>query len=86
MSHEPLHYCISDVLKVEFYKVDQLTTDLICCELTLGDGPQIRLHEDLPQWERDMARLANLDGFDKNWFAKVSQPPFASCNTIAYEV
>ena len=76
---------LDKVAKVQFYKLDELTTDLICCELTLDDGGTLFLHEEMHGWDDQMGRLATLPGFDADWFAKVAFPPFATCHTIAFE-
>lgn len=77
-------YSIEDVEKVEFYKLDQLTTDLICCEISLHRGDVFVFHEEMSFWDEKLNRLSNLTGFDAAWFGKVSQPPFASSNYIAF--
>ena len=76
---------LDKVAKVQFYKLDELTTDLICCELTLDGGGALFLHEDMYDWDDQLGRLATLPGFDADWFMKVAQPAFATCHTIAFE-
>ena len=76
---------LDKVAKVQFYKLDELTTDLICCELTLDDGGTLFLHEEMHGWDDQMGRLAILPGFDADWFAKVAFPAFATCHHIAFE-
>ena len=73
------------VTRVEFYKIDELTTDLICCQISLGGSETLLLHEEMVGWEDQIERLAGLKDFDQNWFAKVAQPPFAPCNHVAFE-
>ena len=51
---------LDKVAKVQFYKLDELTTDLICCELTLDDGGALFLHEDMHGGDDQMGRLATL--------------------------
>lgn len=74
----------SDVIRAEFYKLDQTTTDLIFCDLMFRDGKLIAIHEDMLGWTDAITGLESLDGFDASWFAKVSQPPFELCNYAAY--
>ena len=76
---------IAEVKKVEFYKINELTTDLICCHVSLVGGKSILIHEDMDGWDRQIQRLTNLTAFDSDWFAKVSQPPFAPSNHVAFE-
>jgi len=44
----------------------------------------VAAHEDLEGWEELTACLRDLPGFDADWFANVSQPPFAECRTLVY--
>ena len=76
---------LDKVTKVQLYKRDQVTTDLICCELTLDGGGALFLHEDMYGWDDQLGRLATLPGFDADWFMKVAQPAFATCHHIAFE-
>ena len=75
---------LGDVERVEFFKRNELTTDLICCTIVFGDGGKLFLHEEMPDWQNKIESLAELDGFDQDWFAKVSQPPFAASNHVAF--
>jgi len=72
------------VLKVEFYKRDELTTDLICCDVQTTDGT-MRYHEEMPQWGVLLDQLRTLNGFRHDWFSIVSQPPFLESRVTAYE-
>ena len=80
---------LADVRQVEFYKRDELTTDLICCEIMLlgdVDPPQVIFaHEEMPHWDELIQRLEFLGGFDVEWFSRVSQPPFAQNRYVAFE-
>jgi hypothetical protein len=53
--------------------------------VTLADGRELVCHEEEVWWPDLMAELATLKGFDPDWFAKVSQPPFAECLTVAFQ-
>ena len=79
-----LPFRLSDVSRVEFYKRDELTTDLICCEVTAGDRVHFH-HEEASGWEELVASLSELPGFDTAWLSKVSQPPFEACRCTAFE-
>ena len=78
---------LANVRRVAFYKRDELTTDLICCdvEVDADHGPLTWFyHEEGPDWQSWLDDLSSLVGFDNDWFAKVSQPPFERCETVAY--
>lgn len=79
-----LPFRLADVSRVEFYKRDELTTDLICCDVTVGETVYF-LHEEAPGWDEAIDAFHALPGFDAEWFAKVSQPPFAESSTTAFE-
>ncbi len=83
MSADP-NLDLSAIERVEFYKRDELTTDLICCDVML-DGVTRLYHEEMPIWRSLLDRLQLLQGFRADWFALVSQPPFADCRLTAYE-
>lgn len=74
---------LSSIDKVTFTKRDEITTDLICCEVVTGE--QIwTFHEEMPGWDALIAHLSGLPGFREDWFAAVSQPAFAPCETVAF--
>ena len=75
----PLH----EVKRVVFYKRDEITTDLICCDVEFGSTTRT-FHEEMASWGMVLAHLKALPGFDQNWFRGVSQPPFATSETIAF--
>jgi len=74
---------LSAVERVTFYKRDELTTDLICCDVT-ADGQVWFCHEEAPEWHDLLAHLSGLPGFDQDWFAKVFLPVFAHSETVAF--
>ena len=70
---------------VTFFKRDELTTDLICCEITTkrpGEKTYF-FHEEWDGWDGLIAHLRQLPGFNSDWHASVSQPPFAENKTVA---
>ena len=84
---KPLWRCaLSEIVRIDAYKRDQGTVDLICFDIWYEtDGEwMVTAHEDLEGWDDLTARLRELAGFDRDWFAKVSQPPFAECRTLVY--
>lgn len=74
---------LSDVEKVTFYKRDQFTTDLICCDVRAA-GRTWTFNEEADGWALLIDRLESLPGFRKDWFAAVSRPPFALSKTVAF--
>ena len=75
---------LSEIERVTFYKRDELTTDLICCEVSAANRDWF-FHEEAQGWQLLLNHLAALTGFDADWFATVSQPPFERSETIAYQ-
>ncbi|GHH13572.1 hypothetical protein GCM10008023_14090 [Sphingomonas glacialis] len=74
----------ADIARVIFYKRDELTTDLICCDIE-ALGQTWIFHEEMREWPGLIATLETLPGFRSDWFAAVSQPPFATNETLAYQ-
>ncbi|HVF83512.1 MAG TPA: hypothetical protein VM913_05010 [Sphingomicrobium sp.] len=74
---------LSDVTKVTFYKRDEITTDLICCDVTVG--PKVwTFHEELVGWDLLIDHLRRLPDFREDWFAAMAEPPFADSETVAF--
>jgi hypothetical protein len=74
---------LSEIDKVTFYKRDEITSDLICCEIVIA-GTAWTFHEELDGWGLLIAHLQSLPSFRGDWFAAVSQPPFAASETVAF--
>lgn len=68
---------------VTFYKRDELTTDLICCDVQIG-GETFFFHEEAEDWDLLIKHLEQLPGFRSDWYASVSQPPFSLSTTVAF--
>ena len=73
-----------EIEKVVFFKRDELCTDLICCEIT-QHGQPFHFHEEWRGWDDLIEALKDLAGFRTDWFAKVSQPPFATSTFVAFQ-
>ena len=73
---------LPDITKVTFYKRDEITTDLICCDVALGE-PVWTFHEELVGWDLLIDHLQQLPRFRSDWFAAVAQPAFAPSETVA---
>jgi hypothetical protein len=78
-----LPFPLADVSRVEFFKRDELTTDLICCEVTARDAIHFS-HEEAADWRVLLEKLAELPGFRADWFGQVAQPPFAESRFVAF--
>jgi hypothetical protein len=74
---------LSDVEKVTFYKRDEFTSDLICCDVR-AVGRTWTFHEEADGWAQLIDHLESLPGFRKDWFAAVSRPPFLTNKTVAF--
>ena len=74
---------LSDIEEVAFYKRDEITTDLICCDIRLG-GKIWVFHEEVIGWDLLIRHLQDLPGWRSDWFGSVSLPPFAECRVVAF--
>ena len=75
---------VGDIERVKFLKRDEVTSDLICCEIS-SNGLRWTYHEEMAEWEQLITDLNTLPGFAIDWFEHVSQPPFASSEFIAFQ-
>ncbi len=69
---------------VVFYKRDEITTDLICCDVEVA-GQVRTFHEEAAGWTDLIAHLSALPGFRADWFEAVVHPPFATSKTVAFD-
>lgn len=79
---------LDEVRAIVAYKLDELTTDLVCCDIVTGaaDGEQIRtIHEELLGFDAAMKAFEALPGFDRQWRDAVVLPPFATNRTVIYD-
>jgi hypothetical protein len=77
-----------EVSAILSYKLDELTTDLVCCDIVTGadDGQEIRtIHKELPGFDAVMKGFESLPGFDRQWRNAVVLPPFATNRTVVYK-
>lgn len=78
---------LDDIQEVTFFKRDEWTTDLICCDVVVRTDAGIVtwfLHEELPGWEDLIRLLERLPGFDRTWRNKVAWPAFADNRTLVF--
>jgi hypothetical protein len=79
---------LDEVRAIVAYKLDELTTDLVCCDIVMGaaDGEQIRtIHEELLGFDAAMTAFEALPGFDREWRDAVVLPTFATNRTVIYD-
>lgn len=77
------HLPLSEIDRVVFYKRDELTTDLICCDVDVH-GLVWTFNEEASGWTDLTAHLSRLPGFRTDWYGAVVHPPFAISDTVAY--
>lgn len=78
---------LDEVSAIVAYKLDEITTDLVCCDIVTGagDGEQIRtIHEELLGFDAAMVGFDVLPGFDRKWRDAVILPPSAANRTVIY--
>ncbi len=75
---------LPEIDAVIFYKRDQITTDLICCDVEIA-GQVWTFHEETSGWSDLIEHLLSLPGFRTNWYEAVANPPFAPSKTVAFK-
>jgi hypothetical protein len=75
---------LPDIRVVIFYKRDEITTDLICCDVEVA-GHVWTFHEETAGWSDLIAHLSELPGFRADWYEAVVSPPFATNETVAFD-
>jgi hypothetical protein len=75
---------LTDIDAVVFYKRDEITTDLICCDVEVA-GCVSTFHEEAKGWADLIAHLSALPGFRADWYEAVVSPSFAASETIAFD-
>jgi hypothetical protein len=75
---------LDQIEQVTFYKRDEITTDLICCDVELN-GQTWSFHEEAIGWDSLLHHLERLPGFKSDWYEAVVQPPFAASGTVAFK-
>ncbi len=75
---------LPDVCAVVFYERDEITTDLICCDVEVA-GHIWTFHKEAAGWPDLIAHLSALPGFRTDWYEAVVSSPFAIAETIAFD-
>ncbi|MBB6426445.1 hypothetical protein [Sphingopyxis sp. JAI128] len=72
-----------DIDRVTFYKRDEVTTDLICCDIIARDAIW-SFHEEVAGWDLLLRHLQKLPQFCADWYEAASPPPFALSEIVAF--
>lgn len=75
---------LPEIDAVVFYKRDEITTDLICCDVEMA-GRVSTFHEEAKGWMDLIAHLSALPGFHADWYESVVSPPFKASETVAFD-
>lgn len=75
---------LADIAAVVFYKRDEITTDLICCDVEVA-GRVSTFHEEAKGWPDLIEHLSALPGFRADWYEAVVSAAFAANETIAFD-
>jgi hypothetical protein len=74
---------LEQITRVTFYKRDEITTDLICCDVELN-GRSWFFHEDVTGWDLLLKHLEQLPLFKRDWHETLVQPPFDRREIVAF--
>jgi hypothetical protein len=75
---------LSEIISVVFYKRDEITTDLICCDVEVR-GRVWTFHEEADGWQTLVRHLSALPGFRNDWHEAVVRLPFETSETVAFD-
>lgn len=76
----------SEINKIEAYKLDQFTTDLLCVKIYLKNENAYNLHEDMQGFYILLEALKErLPSYSDEWYEEVLQPPFEENLKVIYE-
>ena len=76
---------LAQIWRVAFYKRDEITTDLSCRDVAVGDKVW-SFHEENVGWVFLLQHVQKLPQFRSDWFEAVTQSAFATNETIAFSV
>lgn len=82
---EKLLFTWANIKSIEAYKIDEVTTDLICLDFFLKSGEKVTVHEELFGYKAFLDKLQTtitLNNLD--WKRDVMQPPFKENRTQIY--
>jgi hypothetical protein len=76
---------LGEIESVVFYKRDEVTTDLVCCDVKVA-GKTWMFHEEQRGWHLLMHHLHGLPGFRSDALTAISQPPFETSEIVAFSL
>jgi hypothetical protein len=77
-----------DIIRIEAFKRDLLTVDLICLNIVVKHGTQVEINEEMEGWESLVEKLPEyLPGCQTfgQWFLTVAFPAFKPNFTVIYK-
>nr|WP_218939587.1 hypothetical protein [Sphingorhabdus profundilacus] len=74
---------LTDIDKVTFYKRDEITTDLICCDVVVRDAVWTS-QEEIVGWDMLVSHIEGLPGFRHEWYELVAQPALEASEIEAF--
>jgi hypothetical protein len=74
---------LAGIDSVTFCKRDEITTDIISCDIEIG-GETWSFHEEMAGWATLLQHLEQLPGLRADWFGAVSQPAFEAREIEAF--
>jgi hypothetical protein len=75
----------TDIRRIRTFKLDCLTTDLVCLTLESQAGACFVIHEEHEQWaEIVRAVQTRVGGFEPDWFEQVAFPAFATNERVLF--
>lgn len=74
---------LEDIDRVTFYMRDEITTDLICCDVAISEMTW-SFHEGTAGWDDLLNHLKSLPQFRADWHIAISQPPFSASEFVAF--
>lgn len=75
---------LSDIVEIAAYKRDEITTDLICFDVTAADGAVWTFHEEIVGFDDLVAAVERLPGFVAHWRDAIVLPPFEWNRTVVW--
>lgn len=88
-TRDTIRFPLAAIRRAVCYKIDQVTTDLICFDLHVDEDDRARhytVHEEMPGFPELIAALEQLAGFNRDWRQIVVEPPFARNETVAFDL
>ncbi len=77
------HLPLDAIVRVVFYKRDEVTSDLICCDVQI-DGKTWMFHEALAGWDLLIHHLSSLPGYRSDALTIISHPCSGPSEIVAF--